>query len=483
MPAGDVTLTANFMIQDNRIQGQVLAFNQFESPMPSTGNFWVAIDDGQGNRALTQAQMVGDDLADPVAMYYEFLGMIPGQDYTIQIWEDDATVGETWTWNNYGGVTAADALITSYMVSGNPIVENFPWIQPAPAAPYTPFFFDVADVNGTNTLTSLDALLQMYAATGYPGTIPYPGNTFNFQVAGETVGFLGDGVYPQAPSAVAAQFGTYQAAQAGNSVFYQTVVTAGAGTTFFNIYYNASGDVNASYVPQNGSKSMAVLNYQGEVLADVGEEINIPVSIDRNVDLGAITLGINFDNSLLEVTGVEGYDIYAIDQENGTVRLAMADPNTRNFEANNPIVVINARVLAPISTATRYFELENITELVDGYANVLEGYILNTVKIGTDMSTISELGTSLDVNVFPNPFKDVTNIQYTLPEAGKVYLMVYNKVGKLVTTLVDENQIAGEHKVVFRASEATGPGVYMYRIIVEGETKTMTSSGSIILLQ
>lgn len=65
---------------------------------------------------------------------------------------------------------------------------------------------------------------------------------------------------------------------------------------------------------------------------------------------------------------------------------------------------------------------------------------------------------------YPNPFNPSTNIQYDLPEQATVTLRVYNVMGQLVQTLVDNvEQQPGQHTIEFDASDLAS-GVYIYRI-------------------
>lgn len=64
---------------------------------------------------------------------------------------------------------------------------------------------------------------------------------------------------------------------------------------------------------------------------------------------------------------------------------------------------------------------------------------------------------------FPNPFNPSTNIRFAVSQAGPVRLMVYNVLGQLVATLVDEPLAAGKYQVDFDASQL-GSGIYFYRI-------------------
>ena len=70
---------------------------------------------------------------------------------------------------------------------------------------------------------------------------------------------------------------------------------------------------------------------------------------------------------------------------------------------------------------------------------------------------------------FPNPFNPSTTIKYQVKEGGFVTLNVYNLLGNLVATLVNENQAAGTYYVNFNVnSESTHlpSGVYFYRLQV-----------------
>ncbi|MFQ5651215.1 MAG: choice-of-anchor J domain-containing protein [bacterium] len=77
---------------------------------------------------------------------------------------------------------------------------------------------------------------------------------------------------------------------------------------------------------------------------------------------------------------------------------------------------------------------------------------------------------------YPNPFNPTTRITYSLPQEAAVTLKVYNLLGQVVSTLVDEEvQSAGLHAVQFVADELPN-GVYYYQIEAGSfvEVKKMT---------
>ena len=79
---------------------------------------------------------------------------------------------------------------------------------------------------------------------------------------------------------------------------------------------------------------------------------------------------------------------------------------------------------------------------------------------------------------FPNPFNAVTELSYALPMAGHVRLAIYDITGRLVATLVNEEQPAGEYRVTFDASKLPS-GVYIYRL----EAGAFISQQKMVLLK
>jgi len=72
---------------------------------------------------------------------------------------------------------------------------------------------------------------------------------------------------------------------------------------------------------------------------------------------------------------------------------------------------------------------------------------------------------------YPNPFNPKTTIHYSLPTDAKVSLAVYDMLGQKVAELVDETMSAGDHGVVFDASQLAS-GVYVYKLQAGGFVQT-----------
>ncbi len=87
---------------------------------------------------------------------------------------------------------------------------------------------------------------------------------------------------------------------------------------------------------------------------------------------------------------------------------------------------------------------------------------------GNDLPKVYELS-----NNYPNPFNPSTMIQYAVPRASNVSLVIYNVLGQKIRTLVDEPQNAGRFTVSWDGRDnfgrVVGSGVYFYRLNA-GET-------------
>ena len=74
---------------------------------------------------------------------------------------------------------------------------------------------------------------------------------------------------------------------------------------------------------------------------------------------------------------------------------------------------------------------------------------------------------------YPNPFNPATNIRFEIPEDLHVSLKVYNVLGQLVSTLIDETKSVGNHEIIFDASNMSS-GTYIYRLEAGNRVQTRT---------
>ena len=90
-----------------------------------------------------------------------------------------------------------------------------------------------------------------------------------------------------------------------------------------------------------------------------------------------------------------------------------------------------------------------------------------------DNEEIHPIAFNLEQN-YPNPFNPSTTIGYQLAEGCKVTLKIYDVLGKIVETLVDEYKPAGRYETGFSAAKLPS-GVYFYQLRTGSyvETKKM----------
>ena len=73
---------------------------------------------------------------------------------------------------------------------------------------------------------------------------------------------------------------------------------------------------------------------------------------------------------------------------------------------------------------------------------------------------------------FPNPFNPTTSIEFSLPVAADVQLIVYNVLGQQVAKLINDQRSAGIHSVLWNANDSNGmklsSGIYFYMLKASG---------------
>ena len=114
-------------------------------------------------------------------------------------------------------------------------------------------------------------------------------------------------------------------------------------------------------------------------------------------------------------------------------------------------------------------------------AEVLIGALINSVGYG-NLSGIEadtkEIPGNFELSQnYPNPFNPTTKIAFQLPEDSKVAIRIYNVLGQLVYTLLEENMSAGSYEKEFNASSLQS-GVYFYRL----ETDNFSDVKKMVLL-
>ncbi len=249
------------------------------------------------------------------------------------------------------------------------------------------------------------------------------------------------------------------------------------------------GDVNGSYVPTSRQAPSVSLENHGVV--NLGSAIvNIPVLVRNDLELGAVSLDLDFPENDFEIIDVTAPHLYILENQSdnsqalqynvasGKLRIACYNVVPRFLGIDDTLFILKIRNKSGKKSPEAVgFELGNNSEFADSQGQVLSGIIVAAPRLAND--SVSAGGILHEENELylgpncPNPFSHLTEIEYRLPDNGEVTFFVLNSLGKILFAESEGRQMAGNH--VFKFNDpGLAPGIYFYRI--ELQTKGIRKS-------
>jgi len=203
------------------------------------------------------------------------------------------------------------------------------------------------------------------------------------------------------------------------------------------------------------------------------KEIILLLDDNDTTSFGVITEAINIDVNPGEVMGVswtylpgnpysEGDTILSpnpVSNKINSFRSYINSDDAQTYENG----VFNSGML--VSPSVRYNISTNgwngiyISGIAyNSFVNVNVGFYVDPINTGIE--DVNELGFAVDQN-YPNPFSNVTNIEYALSSPSFVSIDIYDITGKRIVTINEGLKNTGEHLVSMDGSNLKN-GVYYY---------------------
>jgi len=285
----------------------------------------------------------------------------------------------------------------------------------------------------------------------------------------------------------------------GNWVSIDTLVTVTTSNLSVNLKTVCYGDYNGSSSRYRDSlwtwsqaKSLPenIIRESGDYLTtnDPGY-FEIPLYMSSKVpDFSALGLELKYQSEEYELVDVsmprikgnpvrinptfeevlsDENDLLVTD-EDGVIRVVYATMKGVDVGANDEVLRLSFRTTRVLPGGDVGFTLSGTGVIGNTNGEENEDAYLIMPKVFVQSEDV-EAG--FDFAGYPNPFGGDANLTYSLPENGAVKLNVYNAIGELVTTLVNEDQTSGKHMVTFSPKNLSA-GMYTFRLEYTGEGKS-----------
>jgi len=222
------------------------------------------------------------------------------------------------------------------------------------------------------------------------------------------------------------------------------------------------------------------------------DNIAFPISSDTDIPLLYTGIeGIHFDNVLPNSTNTQNLVIRNLGA--GTLSGVLSIPQSFTLYSMGEYLPNDSGFEIPATESISYVISYVAGETVTDFNDVI--YIMSndpdlaelTIPISVtgkmaNNDVINPVMTALKGN-YPNPFNPETSIRFSLKDAGRVKIAVYNLKGQMVRKLIDRELDSGFHSVVWDGRDESGKnvasGIYFYRM----ESDSYTANRKMMLMK
>lgn len=384
-------------------------------------------------------------------------GSAPGSDLTdtngdffisTALTNGSFTLKPTKTTLKLNGVTVADATAVQQHVSlSNPITD--------------PYKLVAADVNKSNSITTLDASIINQALLGNPSALAQFQTSWRFVPTSHTMTNPPWG-FPEQRT-------------------YTNVSGPQTNQNFFGI---KTGDIVTAFAnPANFGAGTPLLLTVNDQRLEAGQELDVPVRAGQLNDLAAFQCALAFDPAQLQLIAIEPAGGLPLSADNfgtyqkdaGEIRVVWAGNKSAEVPEGAPAFRLRLKALQSGAALSEVLRLDGDALPALSYNSKLEE---SAVALQFETATTGSGDPARDnfrlLPNRPNPFSAETTIGFVLPQACEAQLRIFDATGRLLIERKGQYP-AGRSEERLGLEGATGLLWYELTTPFGTLTKTMTA--------
>lgn len=373
---------------------------------------------------------------------------------------------------SFDGITSGSDVMISFMRTGNTDA------------------IDLGDVNFAQRIVSslapsgvqnLNSQTEIIAAdvTGNQNIGLQDDSDLISYLLGEPVGFEDEWVFVQ-ESDIQNMTLSYQFTMLQQDMF--TISNMTQSMTDLTILAIKKGDLNGTAITSSQTtgtienRSTNTFMLESDATLKAGTTQELVIKADATMDISTLHLMMNFDDAAMEIVSVENLmeetNLIAKATTGSLPILILSDEEQRITE-NTAIVRLTVKMTKTVNNLNELFTLDRSNTAWNKTYSTESG--LTNIGLTTNQS--SAVKPFNVMQVAPNPFRDVTNIQFELEEVENVELTVWNVAGQVVLQRVQIAD-AGWNQWEVNRTELPTAGLYFFSI----NSSNNQSTGKLILL-
>ncbi len=238
-----------------------------------------------------------------------------------------------------------------------------------------------------------------------------------------------------------------------------------------------TGDGDGDFEPGVKNASIgAELSYKETIPVSIDNYYEIPVYYSGIESVGGFSLSLNYSENLdiIALTSqIDGLN-YAFDNRELRVSWLNTAINKSSLNNDAPLFTVKVRTIDAINEAA-LFQLNKESHLINSDGVAIDKANLTMPLIG------DEIEKPVLREIYPNPVRGNTKIEYKLNSVSDVTLSIFNTNGQKLAELVRAIQSPGEYQLEFNVNNFNlSNGMYIYRLDCVGEQKYSESKTLIV---